>query len=202
MEKINQQQVWEKIAKPWQKFRNKPFPIVIEFLKNKTGKILDLGCGSGRHFLKLKNLKIYGVDFSDEMLKLAEKHAKQKNLNIILKKAFSERLPFEDNFFDSAIFIATLHCIRTASARKKALQELFRVLKLKANALITVWSKNQKRVKNKPKECFIPWTVNGKKYKRYTYIYDKEELEALLKKIGFRIVKSWEDKNINVVVEK
>ena len=48
----------------------------------------------------------------------------------------------------------------------------------------------------------IPWTVGDIKYERYNYIYDKGEFEDLLKSVGFKIIKIWEEKNINVVVEK
>ena len=68
--------------------------------------------------------------------------------------------------------------------------------------MISVWSRNNKRIKNKPKECFIPWTVQNKKYLRDTYIYDKQELEDLLKSIGFKIINSKEDNNIVFIVEK
>ncbi len=201
-EKLTQEQVWNEIARPWQEFRKKPLKEVIEFLKNKKGKILDLGCGSGRHILKLKEVEFYGVDFSEEMLKLAEKDAKRKKVKAIFKKAEADRLPFKNNFFDSAICIATLHCIEKAKKREKVLKELRRVLKKNKEALITVWSRNHERIKNKPKEAKIPWTKEGKKYYRYYYIYEKEELKSLLKKIGFKILKIWENKNINVIVKK
>ena len=56
--------------------------------------------------------------------------------------------------------------------------------------------------KNKDKETTIPWTINNKKIKRYTYIYDKKELEDLVKGIGFKIVECKEDKNITMILTK
>ena len=127
----NQEKVWSGIAPLWKKFRERPMPEVIEFLKDKDGNILDLGCGSGRHFMKLKGKSvIYGVDFSQKMLKLAEKYAKEKRLNVKTIKAYAYKFPLKDNFFDAAIFTATLHCIPHAERRKRALKELKRVLKL------------------------------------------------------------------------
>ena len=129
--------------------------------KDKEGKILDLGCGSGRNFTKIK-AKTYGVDFSNSMLKFAKAQAKKKKMDVILKKAEANSLPFSDNFFDAAIFIAVLHCIPDERKRKKALKELLRVLKPNSEALITVWDKNQARFKKSPKELFIPWKHLGK----------------------------------------
>ena len=60
---INQEKVWDTIAPEWEKVRQTPSPTVINFLKDKKGKILDLGCGSGRNFLKNKNYQVYGTDF-------------------------------------------------------------------------------------------------------------------------------------------
>jgi len=37
---------------------------------------------------------------------------------------------------------------------------------------------------------------------RYYYLYEKDELEDLIKNVGFEIVKIWEDYNINVIVRK
>ena len=200
-QETSQEQVWDKIAKPWQEFRDKPMPEVARFLKNKKGRILDLGCGSGRNFVKNKGI-LYGVDFSEEMVKFAKKKAKKSGIKVIVTKESADDLHFEDNFFSCAIFIATLHCIETVEKREKALQEIFRVLEPGTEAMITVWSKNHERVKNKGKEVLIPWTVNNDKHDRYYYIYNKSELEDLIKKVGFRIIKSWEDENIVVMVKK
>jgi len=198
---MKQQKIWDKIARPWKSFREKPLKEVEEFLSKKSGKVLDLGCGSGRHFLKIKD-KIYGVDFSKEMLKLAEKHAKENKINAELVQAEACKLPFKDDFFDSAIFIAALHCLPDSKKRKKSLEELFRVMKEGSHAMITVWSRKQERVKNKPKEALIPWTVDGKKYLRYYYFYDKKEFESLLKSVGFKILSLKEDRNIIAIVKK
>lgn len=205
---LTQEQVWDKLAVHWEKFRKKqPIKEAVEFLKKQKGKtgklkILDIGCGSGRHFIKLNNSVIYGIDSSGKMLKLAGKSAGKRGIKVKLKKASAENLPFKANFFDSAVFIAALHCIDNKGKREKSLKELKRVLKKGGEAIISVWSRKQERIKNKPKEAFIPWTINGKKYLRYYYIYDKKELAGLLKKTGFKIEKSWENDNIFVIVRK
>ncbi len=202
---ITQEETWNKISILWAKYRKKTFKEVKDFLKNKKGKILDLGCGHGRNFIKKPNLEYYSVDFSEKMLELAEKHAKRKSIKAKLFKTNLNKLPFKKNFFDSAIFIATLHCIETKKSRKKSIQELYRVLKPKAKAIITVWSKNHNKVQkfmNKSKNITIPWKHNGKEYARYYYIYDKKELEDLLKKVGFKIISSKENKNIILIIQK
>jgi len=199
---MNQKQVWNKIAKPWQEFRTRPLPEVIEFLKNKKGKLLDLGCGSGRHFIKQKNLEIYGLDFSEKMIELAKKDSEDKKLDVKLKLIEDEKIPYKDNFFDLIICIAVLHCIETKAKRNKLIKELYRTLKPSSQALISVWGRNQKRIKNKPKQGYIPWTIGQEKYQRATYIYDKEELEQELKQAGFKIIKSEGKKAICVVVRK
>ena len=208
MNKLTQQQVWDKIAEKWNKFRRYELKEVSEFLQNKTGNILDLGCGSGRNFIKKSGLEIYGVDFSKEQLKYAEKYAKELGIGVNLKQSSADKIPFDDNFFDCAIFIASLHCIPTFTTRKNSLQELYRVLKPRSKAMITVWSKNQARVKNKPKESLIPWShgiVDDKskdKQFRYYYLYDNQEFQSLLESVGFKIISLKEDENIIAVVEK
>ena len=198
---MDQEDVWDEIAIPWEEYRVNPMQEVVDFLKDKQGKILDLACGSGRNFVRVDGV-IYAIDFSEKMLKLAEKKADRMCLDIKLTKSDTKELPFEDNFFHSAIFIASLHCIEESKNREKTLKELFRVLKPNAEAMITVWSRNQQRIKNKPKETTVPWSRDGIKYLRYCYIYDKEELEQLVKKVGFEIISSKEDKNIILVIKK
>ncbi len=199
---MEQEKVWDTIGMPWEKFRNRPVEEVVNFLNGKIGKILDLGCGSGRNFIKNKNSKFYGIDFSEKMLNLAREYAKKEQMDVELVKSEVDKIPFDDNFFDAVIYSAVLHCVDSSDKRKKSLEEIYRVLKPGTEALISVWSQNQKRIKNKPKETFVPWTVGEEKFLRYTYIYDKDELEQEIKKAGFEIVKIWEDKNINVIVRK
>ena len=213
----NQEKVWDDVSHAWKMYRSEEIKEVSEFLKNKTGKILDLGCGSGRNFVKLQGFYngeyscIYGVDFSRNMLDYARAYANKKGFNVKLKKSSASDLPFGDNFFDSAISVAVLHCIPEKENREKALKELFRVLKPNAECWISVWDKNQEKFKNAEKEIFIPWKYNGKEYLRYYYLYDTEEFVNSLRKAGFEIIQVNNSenpdgfnskRNIDIIVKK
>jgi tRNA (uracil-5-)-methyltransferase TRM9 len=201
---MNQEEVWDNIALPWGKFRTRVSPTVVKFVKKQKGKILDIGCGSGRNFIKVKCLEWWGVDFSKKMIESSEEEAKQKKMKVNLVKSPAEKLPFEEGFFDSVLCFAVIHCIDSATKRENALKEIFRVLRKGGEALIASWGPKSPRLKNKEKESFVPWTVRegeGKQM-RYTYVYDLSELEELCKKVGFEIINSWEERNVNVIVRK
>jgi len=188
---MDQEIVWDKIADLWNGYRYKEIAEIAEFLKNKKGKVLDLGCGSGRNMIANPEIEYYCVDFSGQMLKFAEQNAKNRKINALFFKSDigKEELLFKDNFFDAAIFLSTLHCIETAEKREKALKELYRVMKKDSEAVITVWNKekNKKLEKIPAKEGYAIWRKDGVHYERYYYFYSKEELEDLLKKVGFNI---------------
>ncbi|HKL24056.1 MAG TPA: class I SAM-dependent methyltransferase [Candidatus Nanoarchaeia archaeon] len=202
--KEDQKQVWENISKEWHEFKQNPSKNAQEFLKNKKGKILDLGSGSGRNIidLDLKNKEMYLVDFSANMIDLAEKRAKELGVEKSIKGyvASIDSLPFENNFFDYAICVAALHCIETPEARAEVIEELFRALKFGGEAEIEVWNKDSERFKNAPKEKFVSWRDKGE---RYYYLYTKEEIINLFKSKGFEIKEELEHRvNIGFIVKK
>jgi len=196
----DQKQIWNNIAPEWEEFKcEKPSENVVNFLKKQKGNVLDLGSGSGRHLKKIKSGKMFLVDFSEEMLKITEKKAKAKKIPSDFAVADLSKLPFEDNFFDSAICVSALHCI-PKKEHKKAVEELYRVLKPKAQAYIGVWNIKSKRFKNSGKEKFVAWRDKGK---RYYYLFDEDEVHNLFKSVGFKIISTINSEMmINFVVEK
>jgi ubiquinone/menaquinone biosynthesis C-methylase UbiE len=91
-----------------------------------NGKILDLGCGSGRamkHFIE-KGFSVVGIDFSEEMLKLARKRVPQADL----QKMDMRKLKFPDESFDGIWSNFTLLHV-PAREIPTVLNECFRVLK-------------------------------------------------------------------------
>jgi len=196
---MNQKQVWGNISEEWNKFKITPAEHVMEFLKNKKGKILDLGSGSGRHLISIEDGKMYLVDFSKKMIELAKKKAKEKNIEAEFSVSDLRKLPFQDNFFDFAIAIAVFHCLKPKS-QEKAAKELFRVMKKGAKAEIVVWNKNSRRFRNAEKEKFVKWREKGE---RYYYLFDEKEIHDLFKKVGFKIVSREEpQRSIIFVVKK
>jgi len=53
---MSQKQIWNKIAPEWHEYKTIPAEHTIKFLKKKSGKVLDLGSGSGRHLMKIKKV--------------------------------------------------------------------------------------------------------------------------------------------------
>jgi ubiquinone/menaquinone biosynthesis C-methylase UbiE len=196
----NQQEVWNNIAEEWDKFKQIPSEFSKEFLSKCTGNVLDLGSGSGRHLTKIKKGKMYLVDFSEEMIKLAKKKAKKLKISAEFKVANLIKLPFQDNFFDYSICISALHCLEPIYHRE-AVKELYRVMKPGSKSLIGVWNFNSKRFNQKQgKGRLIKWTDKGK---RYYYLFDEKEVHDLFKKAGFKIFSSHNSEMmINFIVEK
>jgi ubiquinone/menaquinone biosynthesis C-methylase UbiE len=185
----NQEEIWNKIAPEWYEFKTeKKGKDNLEFVKKQKGKILDLGGGSGRYLVNKTDLKFYLVDFSQEMLNLAEKHAKElgiKKENIETKRAELWEIPYKNDFFDSVVCIASLHCVSEKQKRKKTLGEIYRVLKKKGKARIVVWNKESGRFKNKKKQDFVKWRDRGE---RFYYFYTLEELEKEILDTGLKII--------------
>ena len=73
---------------------------------NKSLKIIDVGCGIGRHSIELskRGYKITGVDLSESQLKKAKENAEKENLKIDFIKCDARNLPFNSEF-DVAIML-------------------------------------------------------------------------------------------------
>ncbi len=67
---------------------------------NKSIRILDIGCGTGRHSIELskRGYTITGIDLSDSQLARAREKAERQGLNIDFLKYDARELPFENEY--------------------------------------------------------------------------------------------------------
>ena len=169
-------------------------------------RILDLGCGNGRllQILEGKNIEYFGIDNSEELIKIARGKYPDRNFQV----ADILILPFSDNFFDKVYSIAVLHHIPSEEFRLQVLNEIRRVLKPGGLLILTVWDFWRKEAlalifkyfffkligKSKLdfRDIFLPW---GNKTERYYHYFTKKELLRLMERVGFIIKKIGVAKN-------
>jgi len=191
----DQEKVWDIISIPWAKYVVKRVPIVENFLKNKKGKIVDMGCGSGRNMIPNPDIEYYAVDFSSCQLGNAMMYVEDNHVNAKFFKLSADRLSkkdFKNEMFDAGLFIATLHCIEGSEKRENAIKEFYRILKSGGEGLISVWDSSDQRFNGLKGEVYMNWREDYKEYFRYYYLYNKDELIDLLKSVGFKILKVYE----------
>jgi ubiquinone/menaquinone biosynthesis C-methylase UbiE len=186
--------VFNQIASSWYNFRHwSIFPSELEALAQRwqKGKLLNIGCGHGPDFLPFRQgFDLYGVDFSTEMLKFARKYSTKFGFAVELMLADVRHLPYPEETFDWAISVATYHHIMGREEQQAALNELRRVLKPGGEAFITVWNRWQPRFWFKPRKVAVPWRKRGKTLYRYYYLFSYPELEKLVSRAGFQVLKS------------
>ena len=95
--------------------------------------MLELGCGFGRSLPILSELskKVTAVDISAEMIRIAKKNVKAKNVDFLVSP--SESLPFCDEKYNTVICFAAFD----AMYQKEALSEINRISKKGSRVLIT-----------------------------------------------------------------
>ncbi len=82
-----------------------------DFIEREIGndtnvRILDIGCGTGRHSIELakRGHTVTGIDLSESMLNCAKEKARQVNLRVDFQLCDARTLPFR-NEFDLAIML-------------------------------------------------------------------------------------------------
>jgi 2-polyprenyl-3-methyl-5-hydroxy-6-metoxy-1,4-benzoquinol methylase len=76
-----------------------------DFIENEIGfkknaRILDVGCGTGRHSIELakRGYPVTGVDLSDSLLYRAKQKAGEQNITVDFRKADARYLTFNEEF--------------------------------------------------------------------------------------------------------
>ncbi len=74
--------------------------IVNEINQDKNCKILDIGCGTGRHDVELtkRGYNVTGIDLSESMIEKAKENAKKADVKIDFSVADARNPHFEDEF--------------------------------------------------------------------------------------------------------
>jgi len=185
-------QVFDQIAESWYRVRH--WPLLREELDGlaarwQPGKLLNVGCGHGADFLSFsRGFQLWGVDFSQAMLRQAITYSAKFKLYVNLVAADALSLPFSDNTFDWAISVATYHHVKGREQREKAFAELRRVLKPEGEAFVTVWNGRQPRFWFKSKDQQVPWRLRDKTVYRYYHLFSYGELRKLLAKTGWEVI--------------
>lgn len=115
--------------------------------------ILDIGCGTGRTAMKIvKALEngghLYGIDIYNKMaisgndLERVRKNAQLEGVKekTTFQYGSATEIPFEDEFFDIVNVSSVLHEIHNKEDQKKAIKEIYRVLKPSGTIYIGEWN--------------------------------------------------------------
>jgi ubiquinone/menaquinone biosynthesis C-methylase UbiE len=166
----------------------------------KVKKVLDLGCGVGRHCVLLasNDFEVIGLDISKNALKMAKKLVQKEKLgNVALVCASMTNLPLSDSCLDAVISVSVVH-----HAFKKdivaTVNEVFRILGKNGCFLANLASVADPRFgTGRMLEDNTFWVMEAFEEKRFGelhHFFTKSQL--------FRLLQKFPDKKVAVMKEK
>ncbi|TMI08502.1 class I SAM-dependent methyltransferase [Candidatus Bathyarchaeota archaeon] len=151
-----------------------PLPVIVDFanvLKREGAKrILDLGCGAGRHSILLgeAGFQVVALDISETALKTLEARLKTASIdNVTLVRHDMLELPFTSDYFDGVICTNVLHHGKLVQI-KRATEEVHRVMREGTSAFVVALSTADFR------------RGNGRKLEPNTYVFTEGEERGII----------------------
>lgn len=147
--------VYDAIAPHFSATRFARWPKVAAFLGSlpRGSLVLDAGCGNGKYLGVNADCLFVGCDVSAPLVNICASRGHE----VLVADAVN--LPFRSGFGDAAISVAVLHHLSTEGRRRKAVEELVRVVRTGGHVLITVWA-----VEQEDQSLLAKWTPVGPKY--------------------------------------
>lgn len=134
---------WNKELCPiWLQPSEESYFIAQKWKDKNIKKVLDFGCGLGRHsiYFAKQGFHVSAFDLSEEATDHLKSWAEKENLSIEIKNADMLKLPYDDNSFD-AIFAYHVISHTDSLGIKKIINEMTRVLRIGGEIYITLCSK-------------------------------------------------------------
>jgi len=114
--------------------------IEAEIVRDKSLKIIDIGCGTGRHAIELKKrgYNVTGVDLSEDQIKRAREKAKEAGVTIDFQIQDARNLSF-DGGFDLAVMLCEggFSLMETDEMNFEILKNATKALKSKGKFIFT-----------------------------------------------------------------
>jgi len=156
---------------------------LIPYFKAQGAKrILDLGCGSGRHivYLAKHDFEVYGIDASPVGIELAKRWMEDEKLtaSLIIGSSYN-KLPYADACFDAVISVQVPHH-NTAENIRRLIAEIWRVLQPEGLFFATVpmYRNQAKQFRQIEENTFLP--LDGREKGIPHYYFDKERIRRFL----------------------
>jgi SAM-dependent methyltransferase len=153
-------------------------PKLAELLKEKdASKILDFGCGTGRHvvYFAKRGFEVYGFDLSETAIEHAKKVLRSENLFADLRVwDMTKPLPYKDGLFDAVLALRVMHHTYMVNI-ERIVKEIDRVLKRGGFLFLQVPAFSNEEI--------LKWKQEGLKLEEpepRTYVYACGEEKAVL----------------------
>ena len=190
---------------------------LIERYLDKKGKTLEAGTGGGRILFEMKNLgftSLHGYDFVPEFIERARQRDASHSIGFEIQDATTLR--YEDASFDQIVYLQQFVCVLDdETARAKALQEAYRILRIGGTALFSFLSFKTKsagavypaylgylyvvrKLRRSGRSIrYFPYNYRGGKLNLpslllgtgpYLYRYTLQEASRALRDVGFTII--------------
>jgi ubiquinone/menaquinone biosynthesis C-methylase UbiE len=183
MDRPDPRTTYDRIADHFAKTRAYPWPEIESFVADaeRAAIALDVGCGNGRHaeVLATRADRVVALDASRGLLGTARERSAEGGFDADLVQGDAGSLPVRDGRIGLAVYVATLHHLRSRDRRIASLDELARVLEPGGRALVGVWSTIHDRFDAETGfDTTVDWTLpDGETVPRYYHIYDPAEFD-------------------------
>jgi len=137
---------WDRILQKEEYQLEEPDKIVVHVVSvledRRVGRILDLGCGAGRHvvYFAEKGFETYGADISETGLVLTKKRLGRRRLEAEMIKCDMKSIPYVSSCFDAVLCVQAIYHQRLKEIQQ-TISEVHRILKRRGLLLVNLHSK-------------------------------------------------------------